>query len=220
MDTQVLSDIESKVEKFFKPYAAHHVSAGEILIQAGEEPEGIFYLEEGQVRVYDIAPKGSEVVVNVFKPHAFFPMNWAITALPNRYFFEATVGCSLRLAPAPDVIAFIRSNPDVLFDLLRRVYTGIVGVERRMAHLMGGTARSRLIFELMVECQRFGNRQTDKTYILSIHEEELARRSGMSRETVNRELSKLKQEGFVAMQRHNLIVRDLYGLQQLLGESL
>lgn len=216
----MLTDMEAKVAAFFEPYPHRHVQAGEIITQAGDEPEGIYYLEQGQVRVYDIAPNGSEVVVNVFKSHAFFPMSWAVTQLPNRYFYEASMACDMRLAPARDVLAFVNENPDILFDLLRRVYTGVEGMQRRMAHLMGGTARSRLVFELVVECQRFGRRQDDQSYRLAIHEEELAHRSGMSRETVNRELSKLKAEGFVGMLRHDLIVRNLAGLQQLLGESL
>lgn len=216
----MLTDMQAKVAAFFEPYPRRHLQAGEIIIQAGDTPAGIFYLEQGQVRVYDIAPNGSEVVVNVFKPHAFFPMSWAATQLPNRYFYEASADGDLRLAPLKDVLAFVQENPDILFDLLRRVYTGVEGMQRRMAHLMGGTARSRLVFELVVECQRFGMRQDDQSYRLDIHEEELARRSGMSRETVNRELSKLKAEGLVGMQRHDLVVCDLSGLQQLLGESL
>lgn len=216
----MLADIEAKVATFFDHYPLRHVPAGEIIIQAGDEPEGIFYLVQGQVRVYDIAPNGSEVVVNVFKPHAFFPMNWAATGLPNRYFYESSAESDVRVAPARDVLAFVRDNPDILFDLLRRVYTGVEGLQRRMAHLMGGTARSRLVFELLIECRRFGIRQANQSYRLTIHEEELARRAGMSRETVNRELGKLKDEGFVGMQRHDLIVRNLDGLQQLLGENL
>ena len=93
-------------------------------------------------------------------------------------------------------------------------------MQRRMAHLMGGTARSRLVFELMIECQRFGIRQDNGSYLLTLHEDELARRSGMSRETVNRELSKLKAEAVVGMRRHDLIVKDLHRLQQLIGETL
>lgn len=214
------TEMQSKVAAFFQAYTVRHVPPNEIVIQAGDEPEGIFYLEKGQIRVYDIAPNGSEVVVNVYKQYAFFPMSWAITQLPNRYFYETSMPCELRLAPTKDMLVFVHDNPEVLFDLLRRVYTGVEGMQRRMAHLMGGTARSRLVFELVVECQRFGVSQTDHTYLLTIHEDELARRSGMSRETVNRELSKLKAEGVVGMRRHDLIVNDLNKLQQLIGENL
>jgi len=214
------ADIEPKVVAFFHAYPLRQLQLGEIIVQAGDEPDGVFYIEQGQVRVYDIAPNGSEVVVNVFKTRAFFPMSWAITQLPNRYFYEASAACELRLAPALDVLDFVHNNPDILFDLLRRVYIGVEGMQRRMAHLMGGTARSRLVFELMVECQRFGVRQADQSYLLTIHEEELARRSGMSRETVNRELSKLKAEGAVGMRRHDLVINDLNQLRQLIGENL
>jgi len=37
-----------------------------------------------------------------------------------------------------------------------RVYSGTDGLIGRLAHLMAGTARSRVLYELLIECRRFG----------------------------------------------------------------
>jgi CRP-like cAMP-binding protein len=172
------------------------------------------------VRQYDITSRGEEVVVNVFKPPAFFPMVWAINKIPNQYFFETSEPTEIKMAPANDVITFLKSNHDVTYDLLSRLYSGTESMQRRMAHLMGGSGRSRVLFELIVECKRFGKLQKNGSYVLEIHENELARRSGLSRETVNRELSKLKVVKLIGVTHKEISIKNLKQLKAELGDGL
>lgn len=216
MDAQVTR----KIEKFFEKYRLRHFDKSQILIYAGDKPPGIFHLISGQVRQYDITEKGEEVVVNVFKPPAFFPMAWAINKTPNQYFFETSEPTEVRMAPANDVVAFLKSNHDVTYDLLSRLYTGTDGMQRRMAHLMGGNGRSRVLFELLVECKRFGKLQKNGSYILTMHEDELARRSGLSRETINRELSKLRTKKIIDITHKEIIIKNIKRLEKELGSGL
>lgn len=212
--------VRQKVAAFFAPYPLKQYDKKQILIQANDAPPGVMYLESGQVRQYDISEQGDEIVVNVFKSPAFFPMAWAVARVPNRYFYDAATPVSVRVAPVEAVITFIKDNPDVLFDLLSRVYSGVEGMQRRMAHLMGGTSRTRVLFELSVECRRFGQFQTDGSCMVSIHEEELARRAGLSRETVNRELGKLKREKLITVSHKNLVITNLAQLEESMGDAV
>lgn len=216
MDTQV----NREVAAFFQQYPIRHLEQDQLFIHAGSEPEGIFYLVSGQVRQYDIDTQGQEIVVNVFKPAAFFPMSWAINHTPNRYFYAAAVPSDVRVAPATDAVAFLRTHGDITFDLLSRVYSGVEGMQRRMAHLMGGNAYSRVVFELIIESKRFGTRRADGAYRLPLHEDELARRAGLTRETVSRELAKLKQAGLIRISHREMIITDLSRLDAEIGENL
>jgi CRP-like cAMP-binding protein len=216
MDAQVTR----KIEKFFEKYRLRHVDKNQIIIYAGDEPPGIFHLISGQVRQYDITEKGEEVVVNVFKSPAFFPMAWAINKTPNQYFYETSEPTEFRMASARDMIAFLKTNHDVTYDLLSRLYSGTNGIQRRMAHLMGGTGRSRVLFEIILECKRFGKQQKNGSFILTMHEDELARRSGLSRETINREVSKLKTMKIIDITHKEIIIKNLKRLEKELGSGL
>jgi CRP/FNR family transcriptional regulator len=214
------SKIKGEVEGFFKAYPPKRFDKGYLLIYAGYEPPGIFYLVSGQVRQYDISETGDEVVVNVFKPGAFFPMSWAINKTPNQYFFEAATTITVRQAPAEAAVDFLKSNPGVMFDLLSRVYSGTDGLLRRSAHLMGGNAKTRLLFELLLAGQRFGRRQTDGSYLIAINETELAKRAGLSRETVSRQMGKFKEQGLVSVGGRGITVKKFKTLEKTLGASL
>lgn len=206
-------DVAKKIADFFGQYRLQYADKGHILIHAGHDPEGIFYLVGGQVRQYDISPNGDEVVVNVFKPPAFFPMSWAINRTHNEYYYEAYTKVMFRRAPADDAVAFLRENADVAFDLLSRVYRGMDGLLARMVLIMENSAKNRLLFELLLSAERFGKPHGDKSVALNMSEGELAARVGLSRETVSREMRALKTQGFVSVTTTGITVEDVEALR-------
>lgn len=212
-------DLNQKVSAFFSKYPTVEYKKGEILVRAGEEPRRIIYLLQGSVEEYDISPSGDKVVVNVFKPPAFFPMSWAINKTPNDYFFEAATDVVAQLAPPAEAVKFLHKEADVTFDLLKRVYAGTDGLLRRSAHLMGGGAQNRLTFELIVSAKRFGKKSVGGT-VIKMTEAELGERTGVSRETVSRELARLKKQGLVSVSRNQILVSDISGLEKNLGSEL
>lgn len=202
-------EIAHKVAAFFANYPEREFVKKHVLIQAGEDPRGAFFLTKGTVRQYDITAKGEEVVVNVFKPLSFFPISHSVNKMPNDYFYEASEDVTARFAPAEAVLAFLQENPDVMFDLLRRVYSGVDGLLHRQAQLMNGTAMSRLSYELLIACRRFGRKLDDGTYFVDIKEADFATRTGLTRETISRCLRKLKSSGCLDVVRGGVIVKDL-----------
>jgi len=211
--------VSKKVRDFFDNFPLKKYDSGEIMLLAGEDPKCIFYLVRGIVREYDISYKGEEVVVNVFKKPSFFPMSWPLNKTPNRYFFEASGSVSVRQADPDKVLDFVMDNPDVMLDLLRRLYSGVDGMRRRMAHLMGGSARSRLLFELIIEGRRFGKTVKDGT-LVKLSESEIGARAGLSRETVSREIKHLKKLGLISVSRQGVLLSDIDKLEAKLGPDL
>lgn len=209
-------EIARKVHESFSQYPRRNYPKGQILVFADESPEHIFYITKGQVRKYDVSYRGDEVIINIFKPPAFFPMSWAINHSPNKYFYKTETEVELHVVPADAALKFLQSNPDVTLDLLGRLYQGLEGMYGRMVHLMSGTARSRLIYELIIECRRFGEKQKNGSYILKANETDFAARSGLSRETVSRELTKLKTAGWVQAGK-NITIKNIALLENALG---
>ena len=206
----------SKLDKFFAKYPLRRYEKGQILVNANEDVDRIYYIVSGQVAQYDTTDRGVQIVVNVYKNPAFFPFNQVVAEAPNLYFFEAFRNTEVREAPIQDVIEFVKNNADVGFSLIKRLSVGLEAIERRMAHAMSGRSINRVTFELITQCKRFGVKERDGSYLLDMHEHELANRAGLSRETVNRMLHILKRYNLVAINHKMLIVRDLQGLEDRL----
>ena len=209
--------IARKVHEAFSHYPTRIYPKGQILVFADENPDHIFYIVKGRVRKYDVSYRGEEVVINVFKPPAFFPMSWALNRMPNKFFYKTEVETELHIVPTDAAKQFLQDNPDVTLDLLSRIYSGLEGMYGRLVHLMSGTARSRLIYELIIDCRRFGKQQQDGSYLVNSTESDIAARSGLSRETVSRTISDLKKQGWVDVEGHRIIVPDISKLESALG---
>lgn len=212
-------DISKKIETFFSTYKMRQYDKGQILTFAGDDPQYVYYLASGTVRKYDVSYRGDEIVVNIFKPGSFFPMSWAINKGPNIYFYQAASPIEVRLADPEDCVKFLKTNPDVMFDLLSRVYNGADGMLKRMVLLMGGSARNRVIFEVLLEGRRFGTEQTGKSKHITIQESELGARAGLTRETVSREMRKLTTEGLIKLENGKIIILDSDALSEKLDAA-
>lgn len=216
----MIDDVATKIDDFFARYPVRTYSKGQILVMAGDKVGYVYNLVEGKVKQYDVTYRGDEVILNIFKPPAFFPMSLAINKAENPYIYEADTALKLRQAPADEAVAFIKDNPDVMFDLLSRVYRGADGLLGRMTHLMGSSAKSRLIYELLLEGRRFGKLGKDGSCTIDISEKDLGARAGLSRETVSRELHKLKAEKLVTLGPKHIGITSLPKLEKKLGQEV
>lgn len=213
-------NVNETVNEFFQDYPLVRFGKGQSILRPGDEVAKILYLTEGRVIEYDISPAGNTVIINTFKPGAFFPTSSALNNQKSEYFFDADSPVAARAAPAAHVVEFLESHPEVTLDLLRRVYRGTDGILRRMAHLMGGTAKSRLIYELINAAHRYGETQPSGALRISLSESDIAKRSGLSRETVSRVIGELKSSQLVSVHRSGIEIPYLARLEALIGDEL
>lgn len=206
-----------KLDNFFSDFKKQNFRAKEIIIRAEEEPQGVYYLTGGMVKMYAISSRGEELVINIFRPASFFPMAWVLNNSTSHYYFEAISPVTVWKAPKDEFLKFVKSQPEILFDLVKRIYAGLEGYFSRMEYLMSGNARSKLIMEILIYAKRFGKKEGNTVTVdVKLTEKDLASQSGMTRETVSREMGKLKQKGILSYQKNILVIKDLYELENQL----
>ncbi|MBI2022035.1 Crp/Fnr family transcriptional regulator [Candidatus Daviesbacteria bacterium] len=209
------SSVKRKLDQFFSRFKNYRFKKGEILIRPNEVPPGVFYLTEGVVRRYSISSSGEELTLNIFKPISFFPMSWVINDTLTHHYFEALTEVKVIKAPKEDVKNFILKETDILVDLVSRIYRGLDGFMLRMEYLMSGNAYTKLITELLINTKRFGETVKDGTTLkIKLTQRDLAAQTGIARETVSRELKKLKKSGLIDLNNRFIIVKDIHNLEQ------
>jgi CRP-like cAMP-binding protein len=211
-------EIQRKLTSFFSDYQQKKYAKGELISRANQEIKYLSFLETGIVAQYDITNQGSRFIVNIFKPFTFFPMSSAINASPNPYFFEAISDVVVRRADAGSTVFFLKENPDVMLDLLSRVYKGTDMLLKRLVLASSGHASDRLILEILIEAYRFGIKTGNGVKLVSLKQSILAERSGLARETVSREVHKLKEYGLLSKTK-SATVLDVNGLERLLSNE-
>jgi CRP/FNR family transcriptional regulator len=214
-----MDEIHKKIDAFFSPYREIKYHKNQLLLFPGEISDRVFYLVSGRVSIYEVSYKGDEIVVFTFVSQSYFPMATVINGSPSRFFYKADTEAKIRTAPSADFNDFIRHNDDLGYYLLSRAYGRFEHTLEKMIHLISGSARERLMFELAIEYKSFGVGDSNKGYI-EASEASIASRAGLSRETVSREMKYLKQKGIVELKDHRIYLMDIPQINSQLNSSI
>lgn len=207
-------EVKNKLDNFFSKYKKIEFSKGEPLIEADQNPGGTFYLIDGVVKEYVVNAQGVEVVLNLYKANSFFPMSWVFNKKALPHYFEAMTDAVAWKASSDDFLNFLKSDPDVLLDLLRRIYKGMEGMWLRLEYSMSGSAYEKFICELLIFAKRFGKQDSGGVALdFKVFEKDLAAQTGVARETVSRLISKLKEKKLINFKENRIYIPDLEKLE-------
>lgn len=201
------------VTNFFNTYPVRRYKKGQIFVLAGEQSEYVYFLLRGHVKIYDISYRGDEIILHIYAAPALFPISHAVLNTKNHYIYEAESDVTVKRSLIEPFQTFIRSSPLLTWATLRDLYTQIQQLYRKEVLLVAGDARSRLLYELVTECEEFGVSIQKDTYKIDIREREIGARIGMSRETVSREAKKLERRGLINLEYMAITIPSLTRLK-------
>lgn len=207
------------VQEFFDAGRERRFTKGESIYFAGDTVNQVYLITNGRIGQYNISKNGQKTILNVFKKGAFIPLPYVVRQMPTPHFFEALTDSTTKVRSAADTLHFLQSESDVVMEVLERVYDGVDGMYQRMLLMAGGDAKTRVALELTIVAKRFGDGDSDGHITVPVTETELATTAGLSRETVSREIGKLKKAGIVATIQNKLVLYDIDALQQIVAES-
>lgn len=206
--------LSQRTKDFFLQFSPKIYKKGQIIIDLDNQQKKIHYIESGHVRQYVITKDGKDATLNIFKPGAFFPMALIVEDYKNSYIFEAMDEVTVRISDYEKVITFLKKEPDILLDLLQRLYRGIEGLLLRLENLMSGDAKKKLITILIISAKRFGKTTNNEIHVtLKMTHQDLANLTGLTRETISREMINLKQKNFIDYANTEIIIKDMFSLE-------
>ena len=192
---------------FFSFYKLLSYKKREPILRADDQPQGIYFLTKGYVRVYSISREGEELTLLLLKAHDFFPVRWAITNEPVRYYYEALTPVEAYRAPKVAFLHFLRDNPDVLFQFSERIFTRLGGLMKRLEYVIFGNADTKVASSIQMCMERFGVESKEGVLIdLPLTHKDIASLVGMTRETVSIALEKLRQKEIITQKNKHIVV--------------
>jgi CRP/FNR family cyclic AMP-dependent transcriptional regulator len=189
---------------------------GEILIRGGEEPDGIYFLQEGIVKMSTFFTNGSEITFNLFKPNAFFPMIWALAEINNSYDFCAITDIVVYKVSKKETLLFLQKENEIYLKLVKRIMMGFDGLLSTLPHLLSGSSVSRVASVLLLLARRFGEKGKDGlTLKIKVTHEDLAGMAALTRETVSITIEKFEKEKIIQQKNRQIIIKDNEKLSKL-----
>ena len=204
--------IQKLLYSFFKKFEQNAFSKEETILNPADKK--IFFLTNGAVKMFSTSREKDEITINIYKAYSLFPMP-LIFDLENKYTFGSLTEAEGYFAPKKDFKMFLDTNPDVLFDLVKRIYQGFDGFFTQLEALLLGDAYLRVIAALTIYARRFG--KTDQNKIIfdwSMTHRQIASQTGLARESVTREIKKLQGKGIIGYSGKQIFIYDLGKLEE------
>ncbi len=204
--------VQKKLLSFFTKYKLKTFERGEQVIN----PTGkkVFFLTKGTVRMFSHVDN-SQLTLNIYKPYSLFPMSLILRRTKDKYSYDALSEVEGYFAPKTYFKKFLKENPDIVLDLLKRIYIGLEGFFMRMETLLLGGATLRILTHLIIYTRRFGRNVGGKVmFDHSLTHEQLSYQTGLARESVTKEFKKLQDKNLVGYIGKKLFIPDLSKLEE------
>lgn len=184
---------------------------GQTLFEQGDVGETLFALESGRLEVSVLSSDGRKLSLNILQAGALFgeialfdpgPRTATVIALePSRVW-------GVRNA---DVIAALRNNPDLLFDMIQLAGKRMRWMDTQLNEQVFLSMPTRLARKIL----HLTRHDTGDSQVLRMSQNDLAEFVGASREAVSKTLSVWKREGVISLNRGTLEVLDRPALQEI-----
>lgn len=210
-----------KLNSFFSRFKKYHYEKGETILRAGDNPQGVYFVDKGYIRDYSVSKDGEELTLIIFKPGDFFPISWVFNNSPNSHYFEAMTAVELWRCSKEDFLIFVKANPEIFVELTGHIVLRLGGIMQRMEYLAFGNAYEKVASILLILSERFGKKEGENIVIqVPLVHRDIAELLGITRETASIELKKLENKKIIAHHSKFIIVKDQNKLKKesLLGE--
>lgn len=212
MDNKIVESLDG----YFAKFKLTSYKKGVALILLADEPTSVFYLKEGFVKMNTVLANGQELTLNIYKPGSLFPMFWALGEVPNNYAFETMTNVSLYKISRKEIVDFLKENPGVALDLIKRILSGVDGLLTNYNHLLIGNSNTRVASAFLIAAKRFSQKTKDgKTLIsLKLTHQDIANLAGISRETASIAIEKLSKDKIIKQVKRMFVILDMDKLHQ------
>lgn len=192
----------------------------ELIVRAGEPPQGVYFIGKGFVKVYSISDQGTERIHVIYKAGEIFPLIWAFNGQMTDVFYESLGPTKLWRLPKDEFIENMHNggyHDPVVMQFIEqfRIFSD------RLENLEYTDALQRVAYRLQVLGRRFGEKRGPQIVIKApLTHQHIAESINLTRETVSREIKKLQLLGLVSNDGRVLVIDNQAGLKQIISGKL
>lgn len=197
------------LSSYLNQFTVKHFKKGDVILQQDAEPPGAFAVKSGVVKTYNLTSKGEEKPVGFTLKDDFFPLGWLFgKTRKSQYYYEAMCDSDVYSVPKSDLMKFLRSNSDALFQLLDYSVQQTLRYQMRVNALSQSKAAEKVIYTIHYLALCFGRDvRTDIVEIpLPLTQQDVANFTGLTRETVSVELKKLSMKKVLFYRNRSYII--------------
>ncbi len=190
-----------------------HAPRGQVLLAAGDEVKGLYFLYQGLLKYSIFTPEGDVKTVGIIQPTTVVGEGPLFLERPCLITVEAIEPSDYYYFPGELVHRLVRTDPDIALSVITNMAGKIRMLLRQISDLQFHDLRTRLASLLFVLACGYGDPNEDGIAVsLRLSHEELAALVGGSRSTVTTILGEMRDEGLIDIGTRRVEVLDMRAL--------
>ncbi len=165
---------------------------GETVFHQGDTAHVLHIVASGWVKLYRVAPNGTEAVVGVMTRGQSFGEPVALRGADYPVSAEATTDCRLICLPSQALLTLIRTRPEAAISILASTFMHLQGLVEQIEQLKARSGAQRVAEFLLDLCPEGAEAAT---VTLPYDKVLIAGRLGMKPESLSRAFARLREHG-------------------------
>jgi len=181
---------------------------GEIVFMPVPNPDSVYLLEAGLVRIYRLSETGLETTLGYVRAGEVFGELAVFGDYPRESFAQAVDPSMVWKIPRHSFQPYVESRPGLAFEVSKQIGERLKRIESRVENLVFRDVASRVILILLELARQFGLERKDGSVLVDVHitQAELATLVGSTRQSVNATLGELNEKGLVGREGRQVVI--------------
>ncbi len=206
---------EHHIKSLLKQSLWRNYERGEMLFLQGEDANAIHVILDGWVKLYRVAPNGSEAVVSVFTRGESFGEAVALRRMAYPVSAEAVTACDVMHIPAAVLVKMMKEDPEICLSVLAATFGHLHSLVEQLEQLKAQTGAQRVAEFLLNLCD---SESGECMVTLPYDKVLIAGRLGMNPESLSRAFARLKPAG-VKIRKNHAQIDDINALRDYAGSD-
>ncbi len=195
------------------------VKQGQAIFRKGDEGTALYVLKTGRIKIVLPSSLGDEIIVSIFSEGDFFGEMSLLDGEPRSADAIAIEPCELFILSRNDFLAFLQANLSGVKSILALLSQRLRRTDDFLEDVCFLNISDRLTKALLELAKAHGKKDGGKTSIdLTLTQKELGDLVGATRESVNKELKYLREEGLIATEGNKITIINMKKLSSRIEE--
>jgi len=191
----------------------------ELIFQAGSHGDHVYILLDGRAKIYQLAPKGKEVIMWFCFHGEMFGLAEVARGGSREVYARACSDSDIIRIRQDDFKAFLANNPHVALLTIDLLSCRLRVLGDMLINLTADDVTSRVIKLLTRLSARYGKRVGDDIYLdIPLTHQEIADMISTSRQTVSTIMGELKRKGVLRTENHCIHIQEPELLEHMIGD--
>lgn len=174
------------------------IKKGTHIITPEKPMKALFFLKEGQIRLYRMNAQGKQFTVDILTSGNIFGETSSLSLTDDQIYAEAMVDTYVCIMGVDEFEGFIEKNPKIAIKLINILSTRLKELYSLSEKIALSDVKYRLLYLLLKLSEKTGKRRKEwQTINMKLTHADLANMIGSTRETTSAMISQLKKEGLI-----------------------